>query len=213
MANETRELQTDNAATVMTPVEVGTPVLTSSERPNVEWWQKHGGQPWYEEVERRRSTQTRYNRQEAWLTSHLASTSGLRVLDYGCGYGRHLKNLKRLGHLDLYGCDISPTMVGKIGDYVEDMPWARDRVRLINPGEKLPYPEQFFDVAYSSEVLIHVNPDDLPGVLSEMVRVTFERLVLIENKKVDRTRFGADAHAGCWLHDLVGCPAPSGSSG
>ncbi len=172
--------------------------------PNVEWWQKNGGQPWLEEVERRRPTQNRYNRQEAWLTGHFASGPALRVLDFGCGYGRHLKNLKNLSNIELYGCDMSPTMIGRVGEYVGDPAWARDHVRQIVPAGELPYPDQFFDVTYSSEVLIHVHPDDLPKVLKEMIRVTFERLVLIENKRVTKTELGGMAHEGCWLHDFSG---------
>ena len=175
---------------------------TSVARPNVEWWQKNGGEPWQEEIERRRAAQPRYNRQEAWLTGHFASGPSARVLDFGCGYGRHLKNLHRLGHIDIYGCDMSPTMLASVGEYVNDPPWAREKVSQITPAGVLPFQDHFFDVTYSSEVLIHVHPDDLGRVLAEMARVTFERLVLIENKRVGKTEWGSDAHEGCWLHDF-----------
>ena len=50
----------------------------------------------------------------------------------------------------------------------------------------------------------------LPKVLLELVRVTFDRLVLIENKRTDQTAFGSAAHAGCWVHDMLGTFAKLG---
>jgi SAM-dependent methyltransferase len=173
-------------------------------RPNIEWWKRHGGREWIEELERRRAAQDRYSKQEAWLAAHFGAAPSLRILDFGCGYGRHLRHLRHHPHLDLYGCDVSPNMVAVVGEHVDDVPWAREHVTLIEPAGRLPFDDYYFDVSYTSEVLIHVNPDDLPDVLRELVRVTFERLVLIENKRTDQTTFGSTAHAGCWLHDFVG---------
>lgn len=181
-----------------------------SDRPNIEWWQDHGGEEWLKEIERRRAFEDRYNRQEAWLIAHFANDPAARVLDFGCGYGRHLKNLKRLGHLDLFGCDMSPTQVELVGDYVGDPVWARERVRLIPALGPLPWGDLQFDVTYSSEVLIHVNPADLPAVIGELLRVTFQRLVLIENKRTSESRVSAPDHGGCWVHDLVGAFAAFG---
>ncbi len=208
MANEIREIPVGAHTTEPeTPARVPSAAV---DRPNVEWWQQHGGQEWLEEVERRRPAQARYDRQEAWVTNHFACGPSLSLLDFGCGYGRHLKNLRQLGHLELYGCDLSPTMVGKVGEYVGDASWAKERVRLIAPRALLPYPDQFFDVVMTSEVLIHVSPEDLPAVLAELVRVAFERLVLIENKRVEKSRLGTMAHGGCWLHDFPAALAELG---
>jgi len=180
------------------------------DRPNVEWWKRHGGREWLEELERRRSTQDRYSRQEAWLGEHFAGEPALRVLDFGCGYGRHLRHLRQQRHLDLYGCDVSPNMIAVVGEHVSDVDWAREHVRLIGPVGRLPFDDRYFDVSYTSEVLIHVHPDDLTKVLLELMRVTFERLILIENKRTDQAAFGSAAHAGCWVHDLVGTLAQLG---
>jgi len=182
-------------------VRAGDPV---PDRPNIEWWTRHGGREWLEEVQRRRSAQDRYSKQEAWLAGHFADAPALRVLDFGCGYGRHLRHLKQQRHLDLFGCDVSPSMVAVVGEHVGDVAWAGEHVKLIEPVGRLPFDDWYFDVTYTSEVLIHVNPEDLSKVLRELIRVTFERLILIENKRTDQTAFDSAAHAGCWLHDLVG---------
>ena len=177
---------------------------------NVRWWQTYGGSPWVEEIERRRSIEPRYGIQERWLFRYFSQHVPARVLEFGCGFGRHLKNLRPLGHLDLYGCDVSQAMIDSIAGQLGDRAWAGEHTRVITPGQPLPYPDRWFDVTYTCEVLIHVAPGDLDPVFAELLRVTDERLVLIENVRSEGEQFDSSAHDGCWLHDYDALAARMG---
>jgi SAM-dependent methyltransferase len=48
-----------------------------------------------------------------------------RILDYGCGYGRTLKQLKDLAFSNLTGMDFSEAMVGKAKDMLPGVPVMR----------------------------------------------------------------------------------------
>ncbi|MBI3183458.1 MAG: methyltransferase domain-containing protein [Myxococcales bacterium] len=166
-----------------------------------------------DELERRRPVQRHYNQQEAFLIGLFAGLPAARVLDYGCGFGRHLRNLRRLEKLELYGCDISAKMLETARAYVGDAAFGDERLRLIAPRTRLPYPDGFFDVSYTSEVLIHVDTVDLQAVLAELWRVTSSLIVHMENRPVSPSRRENSAHDGSWLHDFpavyreLGAPA------
>jgi SAM-dependent methyltransferase/glycosyltransferase involved in cell wall biosynthesis len=126
----------------------------------------------------------------------------MRLLELGCGFGRHLKYLHRLGHLDVYGCDISEPMIASVGEYLDDGTWAGEHTRVVSPDQPLPYPDRWFDMAFTCEVLIHVSPEDLDRTFAELLRVSDERLVLIENVRTQGERVDTLAHDGCWFHDF-----------
>src|ERR1700722_9176618 len=78
---------------------------------NEQWWRDHGGAEWLEEYRRRRPNQAHYGQQEAFLRGFFLGLPPVRVLDFGCGFGRHLQNLRAYPWLDLHGCDLSAKMV------------------------------------------------------------------------------------------------------
>jgi len=95
-----------------------------------------------------------------------------RLLDVGCGTGRHLLELSRFPGL-LIGLDTSKEDLHKT-EYLFLLT-ARQRpvvasVRMVQGvGEYLPFPDEFFEQVICTETLEHV-PDDR-AVLRELVRV------------------------------------------
>jgi len=63
----------------------------------------------------------------------------------------------------------------------------------VGDGRSLPYPDRSFDVAHTSMVVHHLEPEEAVALLREMGRVA--RLGVVVNE-VDRTRFGL---LGAWL--------------
>jgi SAM-dependent methyltransferase len=103
-----------------------------------------------------------------------------RILEVGCGSGRHLAHLRERGFEDLWGIDIND-------DAFEVM--ARHYPRLAQTGtfrtgalaDLLPaFDDDAFDVVYSVETLQHVHPED-EWVFEDLVRVTRDLLVTAEN--------------------------------
>ncbi len=106
--------------------------------------------------------------------ARLGLRAGERVLDLGCGFGRHAYEVLRLGGR-VVACDVSlPELVevratcgamvnaGEISAAVQASVTAGDANRL-------PFPDAAFDRVIASEVLEHV-PDD-HGALAELSRV------------------------------------------
>jgi SAM-dependent methyltransferase len=108
-------------------------------------------------------------------------TEDARILEVGCGSGRHLAHLLDSGYENLTGIDIN-------ADSFEVM--AETYPRLAGTGtfettaleEFLPDIEtDAFDVVYTVETLQHVHPDDA-WVFEELTRVTSDLLITAENE-------------------------------
>jgi pseudaminic acid biosynthesis-associated methylase len=87
-----------------------------------------------------------------------------RILEVGCNIGNQLLLLQQLGYFNLYGVDVQ--------DYALEI--ARSRTKDINFTQAssfaLPYEDQYFDLVFTSGVLIHISPNDLPLALEEIHR-------------------------------------------
>src|SRR5262249_33148355 len=117
------------------------------QRPNETWWHQFGGAIWIREIESRRPEQAHYAQQEAFLLGMFSALPKTRVLDFGCGFGRTLRNLRAIPGLEVYGCDISSKMLESAEEYIGDPEFVKERVRLVRPRAPLPYPDDFFDVS------------------------------------------------------------------
>jgi hypothetical protein len=56
-------------------------------------------------------------------------------------------------------------------------------------------------------VLIHIPPDDIDAVISELLRVSRGQILHIENNETTQSKRTSNAHDGCWVHDLGACYA------
>ena len=92
-------------------------------------------------------------------------SKGMSILDVGCGTGSHLELYQRY-KCDLYGIDLSPSMLGiareRLGDAAQlDLGDATD----------MPYEDGKFDLVISMLSLHEMSPETRSGVLNETKRV------------------------------------------
>jgi len=179
-----------------------TPTRTVEE--NYAYWQNNGG-VWADEYDARKLVTPYYHIQELMLVRYVAECARhnggtLRVLELGCGVGRHLRNLSRLPGVAAFGYDQSPTMVEGCLRWT-GREWLDEHVALGPPTGRLPYPDASFDLVYTSEVLVHVRPEHLDGILAELLRVAEAQVLHFEPDQ--HTHIAPMAHDGCWNHDLV----------
>lgn len=96
---------------------------------------------------------------------------GMRVLDAGCGSGRHLCEAFRSPGVEVAGVDLSPADLGKARAFLSLM--AREREGRWSVAcadvERLPFAGGVFDVVVCAEVLEHVF--DNRAAVAELVRV------------------------------------------
>ena len=93
--------------------------------------------------------------------------SSTRVLEYGCGEGWITTQLAGRG-ASVSAFDISPTAVAQTARALE-AEGVQDRCTLaVMPGERLTYPDAYFDVAIGFAILHHL---DLDLALGELHRV------------------------------------------
>ena len=87
-----------------------------------------------------------------------------RILEVGCNTGHQLDCLQRQGFNDLYGVEIQWYAVKK----------AQQRLSKINivQGSALdiPFKDNFFDLVFTNELLIHIAPENLLKVMIEIER-------------------------------------------
>jgi len=89
-----------------------------------------------------------------------------RILEVGSNVGYQLEALRRIGYRNLYGVEIQRYCVDKAKS-------LHPKVDIIQAqGGDLPFKSNFFDLVFTSGVLIHVAPDNLAAVQDEMHRVT-----------------------------------------
>lgn len=166
---------------------------------NYRWWQEHGP-TWVERYEAVKQQGPKYHVSEFIVCEYVAQHAPARVLEFGCGSGRHLRYLRTIPGVDVHGCDQSATMLAGVARWAEPE-WMERRVRLGPPLGRLPYGDGTFDLVYTASVLVHVRPEDLGAVLGEIARVSRGHVLHLENRVGWAAPHRPD-HEGCWTHDL-----------
>lgn len=176
---------------------------------NEQYWRKQ--LTWYEEeIARRKRTSPLYTHQEIYLGEYFRRYAGSvkpqegenpRVLEFGFGFGRHLRYLMNISGIEFFGCDISPQSIHNATNWAHKE-WIERNLKEIDPRSTLPYPDKWFDIVFTVSVLIHIRPENLESIIKELIRVCRGHLLHIENPMADRTHVTSTMHDGCWAHSI-----------
>ncbi len=118
------------------------------------------------------------------------------VLEVGCNIGWNLEYLSRLGIGQLYGIEPQSDAVERAR--------ARDARFNVLQGTafELPFRDGFFDLAFTSGVLIHIAPESLGAAMDELHRVSNRWIVAIEYDGATEQEIQYRGHAGAlWKRD------------
>ncbi|HSH35097.1 class I SAM-dependent methyltransferase [Schnuerera sp.] len=96
-----------------------------------------------------------------------------RVLDLGCGTGALSYALQDLG-IEVVGVDPSSGMLKQARKKLKG---TQVELIKINPGEKLPFDEDSFDLAISSYVIHGLNPMERKEIYKELCRISKGKVI------------------------------------
>jgi pseudaminic acid biosynthesis-associated methylase len=90
----------------------------------------------------------------------------MRILEVGSNVGNQLLCLQRMGFDHLYGIELQ--------SYAVEIAKSKSKNINIIQGEAsdIPFKDGYFDMVFTSGVLIHISPNNLPEVLREIHRCT-----------------------------------------
>ncbi len=89
-----------------------------------------------------------------------------RILEVGCNLGLQLKYLQKIGYKNLYGIDVQKRIIKKSHELFPNIE------TIVASALSIPFDDKCFDLVFTSGVLIHIAPENIVQVMSEIVRVS-----------------------------------------
>ena len=103
------------------------------------------------------------------LEELLKENSASKILDFGCGAGRHTAYLAKRG-FEVYGFDASPTAIARTRALLKREHLRAD-LRVWDMLQPLPYENEFFDALLAVKVIHHTYMDKIKKIFKEIDRV------------------------------------------
>lgn len=129
-------------------------------KPRVEAWNA---------VTKERHEQKKTPQEEVAALHHLFRNKKVnKILDLGCGSGRHLVYFAKLGY-DVCGLDMSPEAIKLSGKWLADEGLKADL--HCKDMQRLPWPDNFFDAVVSVQVIEHHHLEHIQKIIREVNRV------------------------------------------
>lgn len=117
-----------------------------------------------------------YTRAYAAIWQHIATDPPASILECGCNVGIGLRALSNITSAELSA--IEPNDKARA---IAASSGVAPKSRIVEGiVQDIPFPDNSFELAFTSGVLIHVSPDDLDAALSELARVSRKYVLMIE---------------------------------
>lgn len=89
-----------------------------------------------------------------------------RILEVGCNVGNQLRILQHMGYESLYGIELQNYAVERAKSLCQN-------INIIQGSAfDIPFKDEYFDLVYTSGVLIHVSPEDIEKALQGIYRAS-----------------------------------------
>jgi cyclopropane fatty-acyl-phospholipid synthase-like methyltransferase len=124
-----------------------------------------------------------------------------RILDLGCGAGRHLVYLAKEG-FEVFGTDISETGLGHARRWLKQEGLTAELKR--SDMTEIPYPDRFFDAAISIAVIYHGTLAEMRRAIAEVHRVLRPgglALLTLKSKRSFRYGKGEEIESDTYIPD------------
>lgn len=114
-----------------------------------------------------------------------------RILEVGCGSGRHLAQLLDHGYENLTGIDINEASFDVMADHYPRLAGTGTFHTGALEDHVTDFDDDEFDVIYSVETLQHIHPENT-WVFEELTRISGDLLITAENEGNGPTRGRGD---------------------
>ena len=180
---------------------------------NIAYWKSKSGKAYQRVQQLRRDHGCKlYDGQLGWLQNYFAqrlsnpAKNKLRLLDFGCGFGRVAHLCEEFQGIEYNGYDFSESMI----DGLRDNPPRsltynfNERVKVAGRVSEC-FRAEKFDIILSIAVLIHNDEESAQRILKELTNLLAKNgeIILIENQLTNKTARCNLWHGGCWAHDFV----------
>ena len=116
------------------------------------------------------------------LVKHYKLKKNTKILDIGCGKGFFLSDFKNMyPEIETFGLDISRYAIKKAPKNVK-------KNLKIGSAIKLPWPDKYFDIAFSFNTLHNLYNYELFDALREMDRVSKKKLLTVESYRNEKEK-------------------------
>ncbi len=106
----------------------------------------------------------------------LMTLANKKALEFGPGTGRTIHTYEEGTHITAF--DISSNYYSRLKAKAEKLGFGLEYVQQRGEFDKLPFKKNNFEVAVASQSLLHVRPENIKKVVSELLRVS-KKLVII----------------------------------
>jgi SAM-dependent methyltransferase len=103
------------------------------------------------------------------LEELLRKNDASKILDFGCGTGRHVIYFAKKG-FEVYGFDASETAIERAREVLKSENLFAD-LRVWDMTKPLPYESRFFDAVLAVRVMHHTYMDNIKRIVKEIDRV------------------------------------------
>jgi tellurite methyltransferase len=158
-----------------------------------------GAYVYWDQAWREEAIATDWSTPDPWVVSVSEAKPGARVLDLGCGVGRHALAFSRAG-MDCYGFDRSDSAVASTRERAESEGLKIDL--QVGDIKQLPYADGFFDYVLAWNVVFHGSEEETAIAIAEVRRVlrpggVFQTTML--SKRNIEHGMGTEISPNCWV--------------
>lgn len=160
-----------------------------------DYWRKRGPNYQKELLEKSKILQVRLKKQEEIIQEIISKFKPQSILEIGCGSGRFTKIISELTEFEKYvAIDISQGQIDSARKNVrnEKIDFLCTKVQELDINQK-------FDLVFSSEVLMHINFEDIDSVIKKMVSLSNNKIITVD--WFDSKKIGEEAGEYCFIHD------------
>ena len=116
------------------------------------------------------------------MANHYKIKKNFRILDVGCGKGFFLCDFKKMfPNINTFGIDVSKYAVKKAPKLIKDN-------LIVGNAVKLPWPDNYFDIAFSFNTLHNLHNFELFDALKEINRVSKKKFVTVESYRNEKEK-------------------------